>query len=130
MNGDPDAFWQSDSEGGYPSSTNYPWTDGDGNPALGTWQDSSRVIKVPIYDPTGTVADPDGNLGTYTPDKKGGRVTFKPLGFVGFFVEDIQYFPPNNGTVVGRFITVGGWGGSGTDPGPAGTPVLNIRLVE
>lgn len=130
MNGDPDASWFSDSEGGYPFSTNFPWTDGNGNPALGPWADSSRVVKVPIYDPSGTIPDPDGNLGTYTPDKKGGRVTFKPLGFVGFFVEDIQYFPPNNGTVVGRFITVGGWGGGGSDPGPAGTPVLNIRLVE
>jgi hypothetical protein len=130
MNGDPDAYWYSDTEGGYPYSPNYSWTDGSGNPGLGPWADSSRVIKVPVYDPSGTIPDPDGNLGTYTPNKKGGRVTFKPLAFVGFFVEDIQYFPPNNGTVVGRFITVGGWGGSGTDPGPVGTPVLNIRLVE
>jgi hypothetical protein len=125
MNGDPNAFWQEDSIGGYPSSTNFPWTDGGGNPALGTWMDSPRVVKVPIYDPTGTVEG-----GIYSPDKKGGRVTFKPMGFVGFFIEDIQYFPPNNGTMVGRFVTVGGWGGGGSDSGPTGTPVLNIRLVE
>lgn len=130
MNGDPDAYWFSDNEGGYPYSTNFSWFDGSGNAALGDWHKSSRVIKVPIYDPSGTIPDENGVLGTYTPNKKGGRVTFKPMGFVGFFLEDIQYFPPNNGTVVGRFITVGGWGSGGPSPGPAGTPVLNIRLVE
>ena len=131
MNGDPNAYWvDSSNDGGHPYSPNYSWTDQAGNAGLGTWADSSRVIKVPIYDPSGTIPDPDGNLGTYTPNKKGGRVTFKPLGFVGFFVEDIQYFPPINGTVVGRFITVGGWGGGGSDSGSTGTPVLNIRLVE
>jgi hypothetical protein len=130
MNGDPTARWHSTTEGGYPDTDNpnYSWFDGQMNPGLGPWEDSPRIVRVPIYDPSGTIPDPDGNLGTYTPDKKGGRVTFKPLAFVGFLVEDIQYFPPNNGTVVGRFITVGGWGGGG-QPGPA-TPVLNIRLVE
>jgi hypothetical protein len=78
---------------------------------------------MPIYSP-----DPNYEGGVYTPDKPG-KTSFKPLGFVGFWIQDIQYFPPNNGTIVGRFVTVPGEGTS-TEPGPAGTQVLNIRLVE
>lgn len=122
MNGDPGSTWVSDSGGGYPDSGSYSWFK-DGEPAAGNWQDSSRVVRVPIYDPTGTI---DGGIHTPGP----GKTSFEPLGFVGFWIQDIQYFPPNNGTVVGRFITVGGWGGGGSDPGAAGTPVLSIRLVQ
>ena len=54
--------------------------------------------------------------------------TFKALGFVGFWIQDVVYTPPNNGTVVGRFVSIEG---TGTNPGGnAGYSVLNIRLVE
>jgi len=126
MNGDPDADWvynDSSWPGGYPDGGKYSW-----NNAEGSWQDSPRVLRIPLYDPSGTLGDPPG---IHTPDKSSGKTSFTPIGFVGFWVQDIQYFPPNSGTVVGRFITVGGWGsGSGTNPGPTGAPVLNIRLVE
>jgi len=119
MNGDPDAEWVSTSTGGYPQSTRYPWDGGAGD-----WKYSPRIVRIPIYDPSGTI-----NGGIHSPNKSSGKTSFTPLSFVGFFIEDIQYFPPNSGTVVGRFITVGGFG-SGPDTGPTGTPVLNIRLVE
>jgi hypothetical protein len=124
MNGDPGAQWVVDGsiDGGHPESGNSDWAWGAGG--TGDWQSSPRVIRIPIYSP-----DPNYNGGIHTPEKPG-KTSFQPLGFVGFWIQDIQYFPPNNGTVVGRFITVGGWGGSGPDPGPAGTPILSIRLVE
>jgi hypothetical protein len=132
MNGDPNSQWVDDlsgTSGGHPSSSDYPWTaDGtvpDG--AQGPWWKSPRIIKLPIYSP-----DPNypynEESGLYTPEK-GGKTSFKPLGFVGFWVQDIQYFNSTNGTIVGRFVTVPGEG-TGTEPGPAGTQVLNIRLVE
>jgi hypothetical protein len=128
MNGDPNSQWVDDlsgTSGGHPSSSDYPWTaDGtvpDG--AKGPWWKSPRIIKLPIYSP-----DPNYGGGLYTPEK-GGKTSYKPLGFVGFMVQDIQYFNNNNGTIVGRFVTVPGEG-AGSEPGPAGTQVLNIRLVE
>jgi hypothetical protein len=123
MNGDPESEWVYDEKGGYPNSDSYGWSK-DGKYGAGNWKDSPRVIRIPIYDPTGTIGD-----GIHTPGKNG-KTSFQPLGFVGFWIADIQYEDNNNGTVVGRFITVGGWGGSGPEPGPTGTPVLNIRLVE
>jgi hypothetical protein len=122
MNGDPNAVWVNTSDGGYPQGI-YDWFK-NGVPATGDWAKSSRVIRIPIYDPSGTI---DG--GIHTPGKSG-KTSFQPLGFMGFWIQDIQYQGSTSGTIVGRYITVGGWGGSGPDPGPSGTPVLNIRLVE
>ena len=74
-----------------------------------------RIVRVPIYDPKATM---DEN----------GKFTFKALGFVGFWIQDVVYSPPNNGTVVGRFISIEG---TGTNPGGnTGYTVLNLRLVE
>jgi hypothetical protein len=127
MEGDPNAQWVDDptgTTGGHPLSDNYVWTpDGSVPDGKKPWWKSPRVVKMPIYSP-----DPNYEGGVYTPDKPG-KTSFKPLGFVGFWIQDIQYFPPNNGTIVGRFVTVPGEGTS-TEPGPAGTQVLNIRLVE
>lgn len=124
MNGDPTSVWETGTDpnlGGYPNSDAYHWYNGT-EYAGGNWMNSPRVIRVPVYDPSGTV---DG--GIHTPSA--GKTSYEPLAFVGFWVQDIQYSPPNNGSIVGRFITVGGWGG-GEETGPVGTPVLNIRLVE
>jgi hypothetical protein len=124
MNGDPNAQWVDDAQfdGGHPESGNSAWAWGEGG--TGDWKSSPRIIKIPVYSP-----DPNYKGGIHTPEKPG-KTSFQPLGFVGFWVQDIQYFPPNNGTIVGRFVTVEGWGVGSSDPGPAGTPVLNIRLVE
>ena len=122
MNGDPDSIWDYDEN--HPTSEWYRYDPGGGNPGTkGDWWKSPRIIKLPIYSP-----DPNYLGGVYTPDK-GGKTNFKPLGFVGFWVQDIQYFNNTNGTIVGRFIAVPDEGAS-TEPGPAGTQILNIRLVE
>jgi hypothetical protein len=129
MNGDPTASWANDlsgNTGGHPQSDVYVWHEnGEYSESEKPWWLSPRVITVPIYSPDPNYA---GSNGEYTPEK-GGKTSFKPIGFVGFWIQDIQYFPPNNGSIIGRFVTVPG-GGSSTEPGPAGTQVLNIRLVE
>jgi hypothetical protein len=124
MESDPNAQWVDDGSfnGGHPQSGNPDWAWGTGG--TGNWPKSPRIVKIPIYAPDVTY-----NGGVNTPQKPG-KSSFTPLGFMGFWIQDIQYFPPTNGTIVGRFITVPGAGGSGPDPGPSGTPVLNIRLVE
>jgi len=106
MNRD-DSTWVAGADGGAPSTGN----------------NSPRIVRIPIYDPRTDIK---------------GRTTFTPLGFVGFWIQDVVYKTEtidgktkDLGTVVGRFVTVGGWGaGSGGGAGNAGTPVLNIRLVE
>jgi len=106
MNRDPSAVWVADADGGKPS----------------TGLTSSRIVRLPIYDPRVDMS---------------GKTTFTPLAYVGFFVEDVVYKTEtvdgktkDLGTVVGRFVTVGGWGAGPGGSGEAGTPVLNIRLVE
>jgi len=133
MNGDPGAVWSTsylnpgvDPGGGFPQSNNtsYNWYDNNSIAGGGDWWKSSRVLRVPIYDPTGKI---DG--GIHTPGS--GKTSFEPLKFVGFWIQDIVYEPPNNGAIVGRFVTVGGWASGGdTATEIPGTPVLNIRLVE
>ena len=86
---------------------------------------SPRVVRIPIYHP-----DASYNGGLNTPSA--GKSTYQPLGFIGFWIQDVQYSPPNNGTIVGRFVTVEGYGSGsgGGGAGRSGSPVLNIRLVE
>jgi len=115
MNLDPTARWD--------PSTNMPATDCTAFQGI-NWGKSPRVVRIPLYHPD---ASYNGGLNTPGP----GKSDFKPLGFIGFWIQDVQYFPPNSGTIVGRFVTVEGYGaGEGGDPGETGTPVLNIRLVE
>jgi hypothetical protein len=118
MNQDPGAYWGSDN---MPHSLNPAW---DG----ANFDKSPRVVRIPIYNPDVTY---NGGVNTLA---AAGKTSYQPLAFVGFWVQDIVYTKVGNqelGKVVGRFITVGGYGtGSGEDPGPAGSPVLNIRLVE
>jgi hypothetical protein len=115
MNLDPTARWD--------TSANMPAT--DCTAFAGTnWSKSPRVIRIPVYHP-----DASYNGGLNTPSA--GKSNFEPLGFIGFWIQDVQYSPPNNGTIVGRFVTVEGLGSSaGGGSGTSGSPVLNIRLVE
>jgi len=129
MQGDPDSQW--DYTNNHPSSPTYQYDPSDpgrtdfGDPNIHPWYESPRVVKLPIYSPDPNYA---GSNGEYTP-AGGGKTFFKPLGFVGFWIQDIQYFGSNNGSIVGRFITVPAEIGSG-ETGPAGAQILNIRLIE
>jgi len=120
MNMDPTARWESD-----PLNPNYnmPVTDCTAFAGI-NWSKSPRVVRIPIYHP-----DASYNNGENTPSA--GKSNYQPLGFIGFWIQDVQYSPPNNGTIVGRFVTVEGLGsGAGGGSGTNGSPVLNIRLVE
>ena len=116
MNRDPTARWD--------YLQNKPVSD---DPAYADIWQSPRVIRIPVYYP-----DPNYENGEYTPEA--GRSTFKPMRFVGFFIEDIQRHvngPSETNSIVGRYMTVGGPGtGGGPDPGETGPHDLNIRLVE
>jgi hypothetical protein len=113
MNSDPTARW--DTSSNMPVSDAFPGVN---------WSKSPRVVRIPVYHP-----DASYNGGLNTPSA--GKSNYQPLGFIGFWIQDVQYSPPNNGTIVGRFVTVEGYGsGSGGGSGTSGSPVLNIRLVE
>lgn len=113
MNSDPTARWD--------TSTNMPVSDAFPE---ANWSKSPRVVRIPVYHP-----DASYNGGLNTPSA--GKSNYQPLGFIGFWIQDVQYSPPNNGTIVGRFVTVEGYGsGSEGGSGTSGSPVLNIRLVE
>jgi hypothetical protein len=115
MNLDPTARWD--------TPTNMPVTDCTAFADL-NWSKSPRVVRIPVYHP-----DASYNGGLNTPSA--GKSNYQPLGFIGFWIQDVQYSPPNNGTIVGRFVTVEGIGsGMGGGSGTTGSPVLNIRLVE
>ena len=120
MNQDPTGYW--DTKTNRPNSTDSRYSDNN-------WANSPRVVRIPVYNPDSSSGSPPG---VNTPP--GGSGPFKPLGFVGFWVQDVVYLdkdPVTNkqlGTIVGRYVTVEGIGGDeGEDSG--GT-VFNIRLVE
>jgi hypothetical protein len=127
-NADPDSLMNQDPDAHWDTATNMPVSPKYNGTEQGTrWYDSPRVIRIPVYNP-----DSSSNGGLNTPP--GGSQPFAPLGFVGFWVQDVVYIdkdPVTNkqlGTIVGRYITVEGLGGdAGEDSG--GT-VYNIRLVE
>ncbi|MBW6504419.1 hypothetical protein K0B90_09115 [bacterium] len=102
MNRDPGAYWNSD------LGVNAPST------GLG----SGRIVRIPVYDP----------------QDFSGKTTLQIKRFVGFFIEDVKYLKepggPSLGTVVGRFVTVGGMGKGSGDESEDGSKVLDIRLVE
>lgn len=117
MNQDPGAYWGSDN---MPHSLNPDWQGAN-------FYKSPRVVRLPIYHPDVTY---NGGVNTLA---AAGKTSYQPLDFVGFWVQDIKYTKVGSnelGTVVGRFITVGGFGTGTEGEGPAGSPVLNIRLVE
>jgi hypothetical protein len=117
MNQDPYGYW--DPVTNLPNSSDSRYSDNN-------WARSPRVVRIPVYHP-----DSNFNGGLNTPS--GGSNPFQPLGFYGFWVQDIVYIdkdPVTNkqlGMVVGRFVTVEGVGGGESEG--EGT-VFNIRLVE
>ena len=118
---DADSLMNQDKTGFWDTSTNRP-NSLDPDYKDNNWMKSPRVVRIPVYNP-----DSSSNGGLNTPP--GGSLPFQPLGFIGFWVQDVLYDPGTNlGTVVGRYVTVEGFGG---DEGEAsGGTVLNIRLVE
>jgi hypothetical protein len=117
MNQDPSGFW--DPQTNTPNSL-------DPRYSANNWSKSPRVVRIPVYHP-----DANFNEGLNTPS--GGSNPFQPLGFFGFWVQDIVYIDKDPvtgkqlGTVVGRFVTVEGVGSGEED---AEGTILNIRLVE
>lgn len=117
MNQDPTGFW--DTSTNMPNSLDARYSDNN-------WAASPRVVRIPVYHP-----DASYNGGLNTPP--GGSNPFQPLGFFGFWVQDVIYTDKDPltgrqlGTVIGRFVTVEGVGGGESEG--EGT-VFNIRLVE
>ncbi|HQT96508.1 MAG: pilus assembly protein TadG-related protein [Desulfobacteria bacterium] len=80
----------------------------------GSWMNSPRVIRIPIYDPEVALSN--------------GKTSMVVAGFAGFWIESIEH---HQGTVIGRYIPMRAFGQAGPAPGPAAGPVLKtLRLVE
>ncbi len=106
MEQDKDAVW--DYSANMPSS---PLPQYSGK----NWQNSPRVVKIPVYDPRNP--------------PEPGKSEITPVTFAGFWIQDIYEQPKGQGTVVGRFISLSAFGESGG--GTGGGPVLRIlRLVK
>jgi hypothetical protein len=82
--------------------------------ADGSWMNSPRVIRIPIYDPEIALVN--------------GRTDMVVAGFAGFWIESIDN---HQATVIGRFLPMRAFGQAGPSAGPTAGPVLKIlRLVE
>jgi len=100
---------------------NSQWNDAAGLPESGlyhagdgSWMNSPRVIRIPIYDPAVALVN--------------GRTEMVVAGFAGFWIESIEN---HQGTVIGRYIPMRAFGQAGPAAGPTAGPVLKIlRLVE
>jgi len=80
----------------------------------GSWMNSPRVIRIPIYDPEIALNN--------------GRTDMVIAGFGGFWIESIDN---HQATVIGRYIPMRAFGQSGPAAGPTAGPVLKtLRLVE
>ena len=80
----------------------------------GSWMNSPRVIRIPIYDPEVSLSN--------------GKTSMVVAGFAGFWIESIEH---HQGTVIGRYIPMRAFGQAGPAAGPATGPVLKtLRLVE
>ncbi len=97
------------------------WNDATGLPESslyhagdGSWMNSPRVIRIPIYDPEVALNN--------------GRTDMVIAGFGGFWIESIEN---HQGTVIGRYIPMRAFGQAGPAAGPTAGPVLKtLRLVE
>ncbi len=107
-NQDPTSHWNS--EQNLPESDLYSIEGG-------TWMNSPRVVRIPIYDPRDAMSN--------------GKTDMVIAAFAGFWVERCER-DGNQGTVYGRFIPMSAFGeSSGADPGPTAGPTLRVlRLVE
>jgi len=82
--------------------------------ADGSWMNSPRVIRIPVYDPEAALSN--------------GKTSMVVAGFAGFWIESIEH---HQGTVIGRYIPMRAFGQAGPSAGPTAGPVLKIlRLVE
>ena len=83
----------------------------------GTWMNSPRVVRIPIYDPNIALSN--------------GKDSMVVAALAGFWVESCEK-QGQQGTVYGRFIPGSAFGETtGPNPGPTAGPALKtIRLVE
>ncbi|MBF8260195.1 MAG: Tad protein [Actinobacteria bacterium] len=103
IDADPQSAWNN--EKNLPESSQYHANDG-------SWMNSPRVIRIPIYDPEAALTN--------------GRTDMVVAAFGGFWIESIG----NQGTVYGRYIPLQAFG-AGPLQGPSSGPVLKVlRLVE
>jgi len=80
----------------------------------GSWMNSPRVIRIPVYDPADALVN--------------GKSSMVVAGFAGFWIESIEH---PLGTVIGRYISGRAFGQPGPAAGPTAGPVLKtLRLVE
>lgn len=77
-----------------------------------------RIWRLPIYDPR------------VPPTGSGTNQYVKPVGFAGFWVQDVSPVNAGQATITGRLIEVTGSGTTGPNPGPTGANVKFLRLVE
>jgi len=105
LDADPNSQWNDAT--GVPESNLYHADDG-------SWMNSPRVIRIPVYDPEIALAN--------------GKSNMVVAGFAGFWIESIEH---HQGTVIGRYIQTRAFGQAGPAAGPTVGPVLKtLRLVE
>src|SRR5512140_10840 len=104
IDADPNSQWNAAAS--LPESDLYHVNDG-------SWMNSSRVIRIPVYHPSIALAN--------------GKTTMEVDGFAGFWIEGISH----QGTIIGRFLPNRAFGQAGPVTGPTAGPVLKtLRLVE
>lgn len=83
-----------------------------GSTAVGGWDNSSRLVKIPLYDPSNMLSS--------------GRNEIIVAGFAAFWLED---YDSKMGTVVARFVSSNITGSSTSGPAP-GLALRVLRLVQ
>jgi hypothetical protein len=84
----------------------------DGSEAPGGWENSARLVKIPLYDPAMQPAE--------------GRSGITVAGFAAFWLEG---YDTKQGTVTARFVSSDIKGSSTSGPAP-GLALRILRLVE
>jgi hypothetical protein len=106
MDGDRGAQWVGPASG----RDREDWV--SGSTAIGGWERSSRLVKIPLYDPAERLAS--------------GRTDILVAGFAAFWLEGYE---PGQGTVTARFVSADIKGSSASGPAP-GLALRVLRLVE
>lgn len=83
-----------------------------GSTAEGGWENSPRLVKIPLYDPSNMLSQ--------------GRTEIIVAGFAAFWLEDYE---SHMGTVIARFVSGNIKGSSASGPAP-GLGLRVLRLVE